>query len=200
MDDETYVPMDLDQIPGKQYYHARSKQEVSDEHRFAGKSKFPKKYLVWQCLDELGNVSEPFVSTGTINAEIYLNECLKKRMLPFIQKHHQTADVVLWMDMATSHYARSVTDWLTANHIDFIAKKHNAPNVPQARPIETFWALGKAEYKRRKIAAKNLNSFTRIWRNVTRKVAQKSGVALMKSVRRKLRAIAYRGIYALLKN
>ena len=75
------------------------------------KSKFPK-FLVWQCLDENGNVSEPFIRTGTINSKIYLKECLEKRMLPFIKIHHNLDQVLFWPDMASSHYEKKVVEWL----------------------------------------------------------------------------------------
>lgn len=196
IDDETYVPADPTQIPGCAYYHCRSNEVVPDAARFKGKQKFPKKYLVWQCLDEDGNLSEPFISTGTIDADTYKRECLTHRLLPFINLHHRKADVLFWPDMATSHYAGAVTQWLDENGIDYVKRADNAPNVPQARPIERFWALCKAEYAHRKEPAKSLRSFSKIWRNVSRKVAQRSGIELMRSTRRTLRAIAYGGVYA----
>jgi transposase len=196
IDDETYCPADPDQIPGVEYYHGRVGEEVANEIKYKGKAKFAKKFLVWQCLDENGNVSDPYISTGTMNAETYLTECLQKRLLPFIDQHHEREDVLLWMDMATCHYARDVTRWLEENNIEYVKRDDNAPNVPQARPIEKFWSLCKAEYKRRKTGAKNLNSFKRIWRKISKKVAQKSGTELMQRVRGKIRGIAYNGVYA----
>ena len=45
--------------------------------------------------------------------------------------------------LATSHYARSVIEWLEKEKIEYVLKKDNPPNVPtQAQvPIEQFWAL-----------------------------------------------------------
>lgn len=196
MDDETYVPVDPTQVPGSEYYHCRDKSEVPDENRFKAKTKFAKKYLVWQCIDELGNVSEAFISDDTMNAETYKKKCLQKRLLPFITQHHRKEDVVVWMDMATSHYAGVCTQFLDGEGVDYVAKGDNAPNVPQARPIEKFWSLCKTQYKRRKVGAKSLSSFKRIWRNISRTVAQRSGQALMRRFRQKLRAIAYKDVHA----
>ena len=36
-----------------------------------------------------------------INEDVYQNECLKKILIPFLQKHH-----VFWPDKASSHYAK----------------------------------------------------------------------------------------------
>lgn len=196
MDDETYVAEDPEQIPGVQYYHCRSKDDIPDPNRFKRRTKFYKKYMVWQCIDELGNVSDAFICIGTINGEIYLKECLQKRLLPFIRKYHKNHQILLWMDMASSHYKREVTEWLASQNIEFVTRDENAPDVPQARPIERFWAKCKAAYKARPTPAKNLNSFKRIWKNISKKVAEDCAQALMKDARRNLRLIGYAGVYA----
>jgi hypothetical protein len=92
--------------------------------------------------------------------------------------------------MATSHYAVIVRDWLRESDITFVEKQRNAPNVPQARPIEKYWSACKAEYKKREKPAKSLSSFKRIWCGASQKVAQKCGENLMRNVRKKLRCIA----------
>lgn len=199
IDDETYVPLDPSQIPGDKYYHCKSKSDVSDDIRFKGKEKFTKRFLVWQAIDEEGNISDPYICEGTVNAEIYLEECLKKRLLPFIQKYHKNSNILFWPDLATSHYAYEVQDWLSSEKIEFVKKTENAPNVPQARPIERFWALCKAEYGKRKMPANSLSSFKRIWKNLSTKVARRSAQTLMKGVRKSLRKIAYRNVFEPLK-
>lgn len=196
MDDETYVPMDRDQVPGVEYYHCERKGDVPDQNRFKPKAKFFKKFLVWQAIDELGNVSDPFVTTGTMNGEVYLKHCLKKHLLPFIEKYHQNHKILFWMDMATCHYKKEVTQWLSAQGIDFVGKGENAPNVPQARPIEKFWALCKAEYKRHRRTSKTLNSFQKIWKKISIKVGEESAKILMKEARRYLCAIGYGNVFA----
>ncbi len=196
IDDETYVPEDPKLIPGVEFYHCKNRSGVPVEQTLKAKEKFPKKYLIWQAIDEHGNASCPYVSMGTMTGEIYLKECLKKRLLPFIKKHHKVEDIVLWMDLAPAHYKAEVIEWLKANNIDFITKRDNAPNVPQARPIEKFWAICKAEYKKRKVGAKNVKSMAKIWTNISNKKAGESAQKLMKEARRNLRAIAYGGVRA----
>lgn len=199
IDDETYVPIDPTQIPGKRYFHARSKKEVSDNTRFKPKQKFTKKYLIWQAVDQLGNVSKSYISEENLDGTLYKNECLKKRLLPFIKKYHPNKKILFWPDLATSHYRKDVQEWLTANGIDFVKKENNPPNVPQARPIERYWALCKTEYRKLKTAPKDLPSFKRKWRQISKKVAQNSAQQLMSSIKRKLRAIGDRGVLAAIK-
>lgn len=198
MDDETYCPVDPKDVPGRKYYHCTNKTAVPDEIRFRGKDKFPKKYLIWQAIDEFGNVSDPYISTGTINAKTYLEECIKKRLVPFIQKYHKMEDVIFWPDMSRVHYAKVVTNHLKSIGLEFIEYENNAPKVPQARPIEKYWALCKARYKARRSGAKSLSSFKRIWSNISRKVAETSGARLMEHVRGKIRSIGRNGVYGCL--
>lgn len=199
IDDETYLHIDPQQNAGVSYYHESPDAPVSDIHRFQHKEKFAGKYLVWQAMDELGNVSEPFISTGTITMEVYRSECLEKRLLPFIEKHHQKEEVLFWPDMASAHYGQVAVAWYEENGIDYVHRNENAPNVPQARPIERFWALCKAAYRKRKKVPKTLQYFRTVWKKLAKEVAQRSGATLMKKLRGRLRAIAYGGVYAVLR-
>jgi transcription initiation factor TFIIIB Brf1 subunit/transcription initiation factor TFIIB len=101
--------------------------------------------------------------------------------------------------MAPAHYGEVAVSFYEDEGLDYVPRKKNAPNVPQARPIERFWALCKAAYRRRKKAPKTLQYFRTVWKNLAKKVAQSSGRALMKRLRGKLRAIAYGGVYAILR-
>lgn len=60
-------------------------KSISPQKKIKPKTKFFHKHLVWQCIDENGNVSKPFVSKGTMNSKVYKSECLKKRLIPFSQ-------------------------------------------------------------------------------------------------------------------
>lgn len=166
MDDETYVPIDPSQIPSKEYYHATTRTNVEDKFRYKTKEKFLQKYLVWQSIDEEGHVSEPFISSGSINSRTYVNECLKKRLVPFIKKYHKIENILFWTDMATSHYSKEVVEWLTNNSIEFVPRVDNAPNVPQARSIELFWAICKKEYSRLKNTPNGRRGFSIQWKKI----------------------------------
>jgi transposase len=146
LDDETYVTDDPSQLPGRKFSHAMDHSQLEYNEKFKGVTKFPKKYLIWHAMDQLGNISEPYISEGTMTSTVYLEECVKKRLIPFTLKHHEIEKIFFWPDLATPHYAKIVTDHLTDENIDFVQKKENPPNVPQARGIEEFWSLCKQRY------------------------------------------------------
>jgi hypothetical protein len=75
-----------------------------------------------------------------------------------------------------------------------VKRDENAPNVPQVRPIERYWAECKKEFKNRKIFPKNLNGFKRIWSNISKYVANKCAQILMQGLKRKLQTVANGGV------
>jgi hypothetical protein len=194
IDDETYVAKDPKDIPGRQYYHCVDPNDVEFENKTKRKTKFFEKFMVWQAIDELGNVSEPYISEGTINAEIYLEECIKKRLIPFIKKYHHVHNVLFWPDLATSHYAKIVTDHLNEQNIEFVPKKLNPPNLPQARPIEQFWAICKQKYAERDNPLNSLVGFKKVWLNIAKDVAIQHGVKLIEHGAKMLEKIAKNGV------
>lgn len=193
MDDETYVPADPSQIPGKHYYSIKPNQNLPDSAKFSQKTKFPTSYMVWQAIDQDGNISKPFITDLKINGEIYQKECLKKRLLPFINKHHDINKVLFWPDMASVHYSASNINWLTSENISFVKKKDNTPNFPQGRPIELFWALCKKEYSKLKNKPKDIKEFRRKWQVISERVAERSGKNIMSGLKTKLQSVRKHG-------
>ena len=61
--------------------------------------KFCKKFLVWQAICKCGKRSSCFVTKETIKTEIYIKECLKKRLSPFLRSH--TGNPLFWPDLAS---------------------------------------------------------------------------------------------------
>lgn len=198
MDDECWVPLDPQDVPGLQFFNQVPGVELAPEQRVTAKTKFFKKIMVWQCIAEGGKVSDTFFVDGTLKADRYLEECIKKRLLPFIDANFKRSEVLFWPDLARIHYAHKVTDFLIAEGIPFVPFKKNAPNVPQARPIELYWAHCKAAYRRTTTTPQDLDAFKAQWEAVSGAVAKRSGAALMSNVRAKIRAIGRRGVYALL--
>lgn len=194
IDDETYVTIDPSQLPCRSFVHAKDHSQLKFEDKFKQITKFPKKYLIWQAIDEIGNVSEPYISEGTMKSPMYLKECLKKRLVPFILQHHKKDDVLFWPDLARIHYADIVTDFLQEEKIDFVTKKDNPPNVPQARGIEKFWAECKRQYIARKEGAKNLRGMKLIWPRISKAAAEKCGKAVMDHAYKYLSAIGRKGV------
>jgi len=197
MDDVSYFPEDPSQVQGEEYYHAESKQKVDFTLTVKHREKYPRRYLVWQAIGEDGHRSKPFISFGqTINAEIYLKHCIQERLIPFINQYHKKDEVLFWPDLATCHYHRDVQQFLQESGIEVVKKDKNPPNLPQARPIERYWALVKRQYKRRQKAPKSLTSFKRMYKNDSSKVLQSTVRSLMAGIRQKLRCVAHRGLYS----
>jgi len=146
VDDETYMILDPREAPGRKFFHSTGAKGIKFDHKLKCKSKFLKEILVLQEMDENGNVSDPYITEGTINAQISLNECAKKPLISFVREHHKIEYILFWSDMATSDYAKVVTDYLEAENVDFVKKTDNPANIPKLWGIEKFWALCKAKF------------------------------------------------------
>ena len=103
---------------------------------------------------------------------------------------------MFWPDLATSHYQKDVQKWFSDNNITIVSKLDNAPNCPQARPIERFWSICKMNYKKLKKAPDTMRKFENQWRKISKKVEKDNAQALMRSIRRKLRSIAEQGVFS----
>ncbi len=150
--------------------------------------------LIWQAIHQFGNTSEPYISEGTINAKINLEECLNKRLIPFLEEYHKKRKILIWPDLATCYYRQDVIQWMNRQNFKFAKRNENAPNVPQVKPIERYWAEFKKEFKNRKSLPKNLNGFKRVWFNISKYVANKRAQNLMQGLKRKLHAVANGGV------
>ena len=156
---------------------------VEEHFRTKKKAKFPKKYLVWQAICSCGRASQSFITTGTVNKEIYREECLKK---PFLRNHD--APSLFWPDLASCHYAKDVLEWYKANGVHVVPKEANPPNCPELRPIERYWALVKRELSQYKQQATTIEKFRKSWTKAAKSVAEKSAQTLMAGVNSKVRS------------
>lgn len=200
MDDETYVPVDPKYLPFRKWYSCSDKRKVDPWFRFKPKNRYFAKYCIWQAIGEDGQVSPPFVAKGTINGEIYRKECLQKRLIPWLKRTYGgTKDIVFWPDLASIHYTPDCRALLEAHGLEYVAKADNAPKVPQARPVEKFWAICKHRYSQRPRKAKDRLDLAGIWRRMSRKVAEKCGERLMKGVRAKVRKMGREGVHSVFK-
>ena len=187
MDDETYVKLDYSSLPGSQFYTVSEGMELAQAEKVVAVEKFGAKAMVWQAICECGLKSTPFITTSTMNAEIYRNECLKKRLLPMIRKHE--GETLFWPDLASCHYARSTTEWMETKGIKYVEKDMNPPNCPEIRPIERFWAIMKAKLRKYFPPSNNVNQFKQDWSRATRMVSNSSVRNLMGGVRHNVREI-----------
>jgi hypothetical protein len=77
-----------------------------------------------------------FVPSGlAINQSTYLDECIKKRLIPFIETHHSDGKYVCWHDLVSSRYAKTVIAYLREKKVNFVDKQDNPSNSLEPRPI-----------------------------------------------------------------
>ena len=58
----------------------------------------------------------------------------------FIRERYNDDNYVFWPDLDSCHYSFETIEYLNSQNIIQVPKDDNPPNVPQARPIERFWA------------------------------------------------------------
>lgn len=150
--------------------------------------KFGEKYLIWQAICSCGKRTRSFITKGTINADIYMEKCIKKILLPFIRQHE--GNVLYWPDLATAHYARATQECLASNNVQCVPKEMNPPNCPQLRPIERYWALVKAELRKNCDPAVAEQDFHKKWKKHANKVNQTTVQNLMAGLKKKLRCFS----------
>jgi transposase len=188
MDDETYIKLDYKTLPGPQFYTSPKGKDVPASVKAVYTEKFGKKVMVWQAICECGKVSRPFITTDTMNGKIYVQECLQKRLLPLIKQHNNPT--IFWPDLASCHYSKDALEWYEVNKVTCVPKDMNPPNCPEIRPIETFWALTKANLRKYMKPADSVEKFKKDWPKVVKMVGESTVQKLMSSVKRKVRKLA----------
>jgi hypothetical protein len=199
IDDEKYFTYSGANMPGNAGYYTNDKNACPDDVRFAGKEKFPPKILVWLCMSDRGMSAPLFYKSKSeaINSDTYIR-CLKKRLIPFIQQHHEDLNYVFWPDLAPAHYSNETVKWMEDN-VHFVAKHLNPPNVPKARPIEDFWGcLAQKVYEggwEAKTAEQLINRIKLKLKEFDLNFVE----SLMRGVKAKLKSIAKEGVFSLYK-
>lgn len=168
MDDETYVVADFKQLPGRGFYRAFKRFGVCRSFKYQRLTKFPKKFMVWQAICSCGRKSKTYIAKGSLTSELYLKECLKQRLLPFIKSH--SVSPLFWPDLATVHYSRTVMEWYETNKVIVVPKSCNPPNTPHLRPIEKYWALVKQKLRKGQKIATNALSFQKYWNSAAKMI------------------------------
>jgi transposase len=156
IDDESYFTYNNSDTPGNDGFYSDNMNITPDNVKYNLQEKYPPKLLVWLAISPKG-VSKPYFckSKSAVNQDVYY-QILKEKLVPFIKKNYSTGGYVFWPDLASAHYATKVTDYLKSQNIPYIPKFMNPANLPEARPIEDFWANLKNEVYKGDWVAKNL--------------------------------------------
>jgi transposase len=159
LDDESYFTLGHSSMHGNNSFYSSNLEQTPPSVKYSPRTKYEEKLLVWIAISSKG-ISEPyFVPSGlAINQTIYLKECIMKRLIPFIKKNHSDGKYVFWPDLASAHYAKSVTNYLEQKNIRFVPKIENPPNAPELRPIEDYWGILKGKVYDNGYKAKSLTA------------------------------------------
>ena len=137
-------------------------------------------------MDQFGKVSEPHVHEGCMDSETYIEECIIRRLIPFIKNYHSIENLVFWPDLSTIHYAKKVKTEIEKN-MTLVQKINNPPNIPHLRPVEKFWALCKNSYSKLSKSPDTLRKFQFQWKKISNEVAKSSGKSLMSNLKQKIK-------------
>ena len=185
MDDETYVKLDLQSLPGQKFYFAKNRLKAAEKFRFVKLQKFGKKVLIWQAICGCGLKSAPFVTDKTLNSKLYLEECLQKRLLPLYRSHAKKP--LFWPDLASCHYSAVTRAWYLKEKVKFVEKDMNPPNCPELRAIERYWAIIKSMLKKDGRVIKTVQGMRRKWIQTSSKMPSHIVQKLMMSSKKNLR-------------
>ena len=104
---QSYFTFSNSVLTGNDSYYTSDKDRTPSDVKYIEKAKYEQKVLVWVAISPKGK-SQIFMrpSGMAFNQEVYLNECIIKRLTPFIKKHYKQGKYVFWPDLATSHTAK----------------------------------------------------------------------------------------------
>ena len=85
--------------------------------------------LIWQAICSCGKKSASYISQSTLSGQIYVKECLQKRLLPLIKSHNNRP--VFSSDLASIHYCKLAMEWYKKNNVKFVPKTENLPKWPE---------------------------------------------------------------------
>ena len=196
IDDESYFTLSHSLQIGNDRFYSDDIHKTPEDVKYNFQAKFEKKLLVWLAISPRG-VSRPyFVPRNlSINQHIYRDECIRKRLQPFIEKYYQDGKYIFWPDLATSHYANSVINYLQTSKIKFVPKIDNPASVPKARPIEDYWANLKRIVYEGDWSATTIDQLEKRIRISMKKIDESFLQSLMSSVVDRLKKIARYGPY-----
>lgn len=194
MDDEKYFTLSNSSTAGNAGFYTTNIKTTSAHVKFAFKKKFEPKVLVWLAISSKG-VSKPFINTTkgfALNAQTYMGSCLPN-LVEFIEENHREDDFIFWPDLASCHYAKTVQAWLQRKNIPFVPKAINPPNVPQARPIESFWSILSGKVYENGWEAKSKDALKERIEKKLKEVDNEVIKKMMDTVKQKLFAIGKNG-------
>ena len=194
LDDESYFTLSHGKINGNDIFYTSNIDATPASTKYTPVKKFEQKLLVWLVISERG-ISAPIIRKSglAVNKTVYL-DFIKRGVIPFIKKHHSDGNYKFWPDLASSHYANTVVNYLIDQNIEFVQKCENPANVPEVRPIEDFWSILKGKVYENGWRAKNLDELRNKIRLCTRNMDQNLVQDLLASTSKRLNNIRRNGL------
>ena len=145
--------------------------EVPLQDGIVGRSQKPKSVMVWAGVTSNGKTSLIFVEEGVkINQEIYREQILVNKLLPWAQKHFKEEKWTFQQDSAPAHKARITQDWIKDNVPDFISSQEWPPYSPDLNPLDySIWSIleSKACAKPHKTIESLKRALKKAWDEIT---------------------------------
>ena len=188
MDDEKYFTLTNESVSTNRGFYTSDPSTTPSDVKFKRTQKYPAKVLVWIAISEKG-ISKPFFAkqTQAINERTYLKKCVESRLMPFLNSYHNIEKVLFWPDLASSHYAASVTGFFEEiKNINLVPKEKNPQNCPQVRPIETIWQILEEKVYGGGWEAKAIDQLKRRIQQQLKRIDMKSVQAMFWSIRKQL--------------
>ena len=194
LDDESYFTLSHSTINGNNIFYTSDIAATPANIKYTPVKKFESKLLVWVVISERGISPPIFQKSGlAVNQTIYL-KFIKRGVIPFINKHHSDGNYKFWPDLASSHYANSVVNYMNAQNVKFVQKQENPANVPEVRPIEDFWSILKGKVYENGWRAENLDLLRNKIRLCIRNMDQNLVQDLLTSTSQRLDNVRRNGI------
>ena len=154
--------------------------------------------MIWLTVSSKG-VCESYIhrNNGSINADVYLNQCVKSKLIPFIKKHHTNDDIIFWPDLARAHYSKEVLIYFDEASVPIIPKTTNPPKVAQGRPIEDFRGVLVQLIREHNLEAKTTKQLERRIRKILKKINITLLQSMMENVRKNFRKMYTEGVFSI---
>lgn len=110
MDDEKYFTFACHDLIGNNFFYTDDFDATPENVKFARKTKFEPKVLVWIAISCKG-LSTPYIRPiggPAIDSKVYSGKCML-RLKEFIDKYHAQDNYIFWPDLASCHYAKNTT-------------------------------------------------------------------------------------------
>ena len=93
--------------------------------------------MVWGSVTKSGKNPLVFVEQGIkLNQENYQNDILVGSLLPWAKKHFKKHPWMFQQDLALSHKAKKMQEWLSANVPNFISEEKWPPSALDSNPLD----------------------------------------------------------------